>query len=359
MAIQEIYQQQFDEIYLNRKFVHILIRFEPGLQPEKQIQKAINQYFTPELSTGGILKIFCISHRFNTNRLTAEYPTVLFSQTFQKPLQNCDAAIQLMTVGGSETDCKCNNNQLLSIGAKAYRQYFLGSVTADKADSTRRAIAEILQKTEKIFSDYGITLADNVHRTWFYLDDIFGCYTDFTEARKARFKEIGLVPETHYIASTGISSHSPDNTPAIMDCVAYDSENITIEYLKAPAYLNPTIDYGVTFERGVCLSFGNCKHMYISGTASIDAEGNVLHKGDIRAQTRRVFENISALISGTGATLNQVFQAVVYIRDQDDFNAVKQEIESISPSFPAIYTQANVCRRDWLVEVECLLMVNL
>ena len=350
-------QRSFNDSNFSRRFVHLLLRFEPEKQPEEQLIEAVHQYLTSKLPIGGTLRIFCISHRFNTQKPETLYPSVLISQTFQKPLQNCDAALQISIIEGNNVEFKIADKQLLSIKTKLYTQYFLSSITDNKTDSTALSTTGILQKTENILSGLGLTVADNVHRTWFYIDDIFNTYDDFTEARKAYFAEIGLVPETHYIASTGISSHSPEKTPVVMDCVAYSGENINIEYLKAPAHLNPTIEYGVTFERGVCLTLQKSKHIYISGTASIDAHGNVLHLNDVRAQTRRTFENIRALISLAGCNLNNVLQAVVYIRDEADFYAVQQEIDRIAPEFPAIYTLANVCRRDWLVEIECLLMV--
>lgn len=70
--------------------------------------------------------------------------------------------------------------------------------------------------------------------------------------------------------------------------------------LYARDYLNPTYEYGVTFERGVRVDYGDRSHIFISGTASIDNRGRVVHAGDVRRQTERMWENVEALLREGG-----------------------------------------------------------
>ena len=60
-------------------------------------------------------------------------------------------------------------------------------------------------------------------------------------------------------------------------------------YLYAPTHLNKTYEYGVTFERGTLMQYGDRNHIYISGTASINNQGEVVHVGNIILQTQRNF----------------------------------------------------------------------
>ena len=50
------------------------------------------------------------------------------------------------------------------------------------------------------------------------------------------------------------------------------------------------------FERGTSVEYGDRRHLFISGTASIDHRGEVVHVGDVREQTRRMWENVEKLL---------------------------------------------------------------
>src|SRR5947199_10033898 len=72
--------------------------------------------------------------------------------------------------------------------------------------------------------------------------------------------------------------------------------------------LNEAYEYAKpsSFSRGIRLELGNVVVIIISGTASIDEHGVSIHIGDFRAQLRRVFANIKALLEKEGATWKDV-----------------------------------------------------
>ena len=72
-----------------------------------------------------------------------------------------------------------------------------------------------------------------------------------------------------------------------------------IHYLYAPTHLNPTYEYGVSFERGTYVDYGDRRQVFISGTASINHRGEVVHPGDIRKQTERMWEKRGDLVEGS------------------------------------------------------------
>ena len=97
------------------------------------------------------------------------------------------------------------------------------------------------------------------------------------KARAAAFEREGLNRETHYIASTAIEGRQADPN-ALVSMDAYAIEGIKqdqVTYLHAPTHLNRTHDYGVTFERGTAVDFADRRHVYISGTASINNKGEI------------------------------------------------------------------------------------
>ena len=77
------------------------------------------------------------------------------------------------------------------------------------------------------------------------------------------------------------------------------------------------------FERGVMIDFGDRRNVYISGTASIDKEGRVVHEGNIKLQCTKMMENVSALLHEADCSFNDVLLIIIYLRDIADYNYVK------------------------------------
>lgn len=210
----------------------------------------------------------------------------------------------------------------------------------------------LFDKYREIIRPLGLDLKAHCVRTWLYVRDIDTHYAGLVKARNEVFSEEGLRHDTHYIASTGIGGATEGcHSVVAMDfltCPGIREEDKT--YLKAYSHLCPTHDYGVAFERGVRLSDG---HIFISGTASIDHLGRVMHQGDVIAQTGRLLENISELLQEGGASLEQVPYFVVYLRDISDYRMVDEYMQARFPSVPRIILEARVCRPSWLIEMEC------
>lgn len=217
------------------------------------------------------------------------------------------------------------------------------------------------EQTALIFNDYeaalsemGLTLQDNCIRTWIHVADIDDNYAGVVKARRENFESIGLTSKTHYIASTGIQGH-PCAPGALVQMDAYAvAGSFSQTYLYAPTHLNPTYEYGVTFERGVRLSCPGSQLTLISGTASIDNKGSVLHVGDIRMQTLRMWENVEKLLEEAGNKWADVKQILVYLRNADDYSVVAPMFRDKFPDTPYVILLAPVCRPDWLIEMECI-----
>ena len=214
----------------------------------------------------------------------------------------------------------------------------------------------LLETYEADLARHNATLADNCLRTWFFVRDVDTQYMGMVKARKANFEQQGLTEKTHYIASTGIQG-LPACQRAIIQLGAYALTNFQpeqVSYLYAPTHLNPTYEYGVTFERGTVVAFGDRAHAYISGTASINNKGEVMHVGDIEAQTYRMMENVKVLLEEGAFQESDIAQIIVYLRDLCDYERVHTIISKRYPNTPQIYTLAPVCRPEWLIEMECI-----
>ena len=218
-------------------------------------------------------------------------------------------------------------------------------------------------QTRLAFNEYimqlaqeGCTLAGNCIRTWLFVSNIDVNYAGVVTARNRVFFTQGLTDTTHYIASTGIGGSAID--PKVMmqmdNYAVAGIQKEQIRFLYASTHLNRTSDYGVSFERGTSIDYRDRRQVFISGTASIDAKGQIVHPNDVVSQTRRVWENVGALLSEAECTFDDVCSMIVYLRDIADYHVVRALYEERFPSYPVVFVYAPVCRSGWLVEMECM-----
>ena len=204
-------------------------------------------------------------------------------------------------------------------------------------------------------AEEGCTLADNCIRTWLFVNDIDLNYGGVVRARNQVFFTQGLTQNTHFIASTGIGGRQQDpNVLSQMDNYAIAGvKPEQIHYLYAPTHLNRTSDYGVSFERGTYVDYADRRHVFISGTASINNKGEVMFAKDVEQQTRRMWENVEALLAEAECTFDDVCEMIVYLRDIADYDLVSTLYQERFPGKPVVIVHAPVCRPGWLVEMEC------
>jgi len=212
----------------------------------------------------------------------------------------------------------------------------------------------IFDRYNTLLREQGMTLADHVMRTWLFVRDIDANYQGLVTARREFFAQHGLTADTHFIASSGIGGSHADSAA----CVTMDAYAISgvrpdqIRFLAAPDHLSPTYVYGVTFERGTAVAYRDRTHVIISGTASIDHQGKILHSGDVSRQLDRTLENVEVLLKQAGATLNDMSAFIVYIRDPNDYATARQQMLHHFGQAPIVVLVAPVCRPGWLIEVE-------
>jgi len=223
------------------------------------------------------------------------------------------------------------------------------------------APASAAAQTREIFADLidtlagaGGTLLDHCVRTWIYVKDVDVFYRDMVESRSALFQRQGLTADTHYIASTGIEGACAHR----YDLVAMDAYSILGLAPEQMSYLNDfdrlcrTRNYGVTFERGTRIAYADRSHHFISGTASIDGTGAVVHRGDVLRQLDRTLDNVDALLRSGRAGLDDMMHLIVYLRDPADFARVDGYLSERFRGLPVLIVHGAVCRPEWLIEVE-------
>jgi enamine deaminase RidA (YjgF/YER057c/UK114 family) len=218
-------------------------------------------------------------------------------------------------------------------------------------------------QTRLLFNEYNMqllqeecTLEANCIRTWLFVNDVDLNYGGVVRARNQFFFTQGLTIHTHFIASTGIGGKQQDpNVLTQMDNYAIAGvQKNQIRYLYASTHLNRTSDYGVSFERGTMVDYADRRHVFISGTASINNKGEIMFPKDPEQQTRRMWDNVEALLAEAECTYDDVPMLIVYLRDVADYDLVNSLFEERFPNKPYVIVHAPVCRPGWLVEMECM-----
>lgn len=259
-------------------------------------------------------------------------------------IENHDVNLDTQTLNGSFT-----------FGHNGYTHLYTSGMTSSTEPGAYPQSLAIFNSYTEFLRENGMSLVNNCMRTWLFVRDIDNHYAGMVKARNEIFEAEGLRRNTHYIASTGIEGQS-EKTHALVAMDAYAIHGIAAEqvrHLKALTHLSPTHDYGVAFERGTAVDYGDRRQIFISGTASIDHRGHVLHQGDIALQTARTFENIRTLLVEAEAGFDDISSMMVYLRDLADTPYITAYLQEHFPGVPALVAIAPVCRHGWLIEVEC------
>jgi 2-iminobutanoate/2-iminopropanoate deaminase len=125
---------------------------------------------------------------------------------------------------------------------------------------------------------------------------------------------------------------------------------------EAFAYARPS-----SFSRGMRIDLGSVTVLLISGTASIDENGESVHIGDFRAQMRRTLANITGLLASEGCTWHDIVRTTCYLRDiERDYDAFNEERttffskQDLDPLPASTGIQAILCRPELLIEIEAI-----
>ncbi|HEY1553926.1 MAG TPA: Rid family detoxifying hydrolase [Kofleriaceae bacterium] len=99
--------------------------------------------------------------------------------------------------------------------------------------------------------------------------------------------------------------------------------------------------------------------IFCSGQIALDPTTGSLVDGDVAAQTRRVLDNLTAVLAATGASLAHVVKTTIYLASMDDFAAVNAVYgERFTSEPPARATvQAAKLPRNALVEIDAIAIV--
>jgi 2-iminobutanoate/2-iminopropanoate deaminase len=115
-----------------------------------------------------------------------------------------------------------------------------------------------------------------------------------------------------------------------------------------------------TYSQAVRVETGDAVWIHVSGQIAIDLEGNLVGPGDVRAQTRQVFENLKAILEANGATFADVVKIGTYLTTLDDLAGMREVrgeyLTAEPPASTAVQVVALVVP-DALIEIDLVAVV--
>ena len=96
--------------------------------------------------------------------------------------------------------------------------------------------------------------------------------------------------------------------------------------------------------------------VFVSGQTALDPRTGQMVGQDIKTQTRRVLDNIKAVLHAAGTSLDHVVRCSVFLKDMNDFGPMNEEYGSYFRELPPARTtvQAAKLPRDALVEIDAI-----
>lgn len=246
-------------------------------------------------------------------------------------------------------------------------------------------ISSVKEQSAEIFSIIGDILAsehmqvEDIIRQWNYIGDITGeedgvqCYHAFNEARSVFYDKgnwigcgypaatgIGLQMKGVFISLIALQAKQPNinivaiDSPLQVAAHAY-SEKVLVCSEEKSLHATPK------FERAKLLINHAGMLCFVSGTAAIRGEES-MRVLNVSLQTKQTLENIRYLIAAENLQKHGIerqpawnlFGMRVYVKNISDIQAVKAVVEAVWPEVNPIYVQADICRPELLVEIECM-----
>ena len=96
--------------------------------------------------------------------------------------------------------------------------------------------------------------------------------------------------------------------------------------------------------------------LFVSGQVPIDPATGVIVDGDIAAQTRRVLQNVGAILDAAGVSFDHVVRTTVFLTDMNDFAAMNEVYATCftSPAPARATVQVSRLPKDARIEIDVI-----
>jgi reactive intermediate/imine deaminase len=115
-----------------------------------------------------------------------------------------------------------------------------------------------------------------------------------------------------------------------------------------------------SYSHAVRVEAGDAVWIYVSGQIAFDADGQLVGRGDLRAQTEQVFENLARVLDANGASFEDVVKLQTFFTTLDDLAGSREVRGRYLPTEPPASTAVQVAALvvpDGLIEVDLVAVV--
>ena len=100
--------------------------------------------------------------------------------------------------------------------------------------------------------------------------------------------------------------------------------------------------------------------VFTAGQLALNEKGELVGKGDIKAQTRQVLENVRACLEAAGARMEDVVVSHVFLTDVANFQAMNEVYgEYFTENFPArACVITGLVKEEFLVEIAVIAVIG-
>ena len=245
--------------------------------------------------------------------------------------------------------------RILHMPGRAYLS--LSSISDQQGKEVTTHAQAMMEKAEAALIKFGADFL-SVPRTWMWLKDILSWYDEFNQVRNEFFTERGLIGEgtrQSMPASTGIGLGPADGGDCAMDLIAVLEPVECTKYLQAGGKQHSALDYGSAFSRASKTDTPAGQTVYVSGTASIDVDGETTHIGDAGGQINTTIENVRAVLADMHCRDEDVVQVIAYCKTTEVERVFNSSFRDTLP-WPWITVICDICREDLLFEIEATAM---
>jgi enamine deaminase RidA (YjgF/YER057c/UK114 family) len=101
--------------------------------------------------------------------------------------------------------------------------------------------------------------------------------------------------------------------------------------------------------------------VFIAGQVAADSSGAVVGKGDFRAQTRQVYENLKIAVEAAGGTMADIAKMNTYVTDISQIAAmreIRQQYFAVNPPANTLVQVVALARPEYLIEIEAIVVIE-
>ena len=266
------------------------------------------------------------------------------------------AGSQIWAVHGPKARDLCEEGKVLGriLETDRVKLCLLAGLTGSPRNSRVEQAIEVFEFMQRLLAQAGMDLNCLV-RTWFYLHDLLEWYGDFNRVRTSFFSKEGM-DLSRLPASTGVGGSLPGGSSIAVSAMAIQKMDASpaFEAIPSPSQGSAT-DYGSSFSRAVESNWGGHRRLFISGTASIAADGVTEHVGRVEAQMDRTLQVVEAILDARNFSLEEATRAVAYFKRPEDAHLLWKRQEEKTSSWqklPLFGSHNTICREDLLFELE-------